>query len=156
MKSILINKKLSITFIFVIVFLFFNFFVFEMVGAQGVGDFSGEKEQIEMDLCPDGSEASAVGCLDTKVQELNRLGSGTTVSVLIGRVIKTVMGVVGSIALIMFVYGGLVWMTGSTTVVGGANKQDVMKAKSILVWSALGIIVILSSYILVDFVFQIF
>jgi hypothetical protein len=149
MKSILINKKLSITFIFVITFLFFNFFAFEMVNAQGM-DFTGDEGEIEMDVCPDGSEASAIGCLDDKVRQLNRLGGGVTVSILIGRVIKIVMGVIGSIALAMFIFGGITWMTAR------GNAEKTALAIRTLAWSTLGIIVILSSYIIVQFVFEAF
>ncbi len=75
---------------------------------------------------------------------------------LIGQIINTAIGVIGSIALAMFVYGGFVTMTGMTDVGGGANKVDVMRGKAILVWSTLGIIVVTTSYFIVDFVFEAF
>lgn len=67
---------------------------------------------------------------------------------LIGKVIKAIMGIVGSIALVMFIYGGFVWM------MAGGNSQAVDKGKSILMWAAVGLIVIFSSYALVRFVFK--
>lgn len=67
---------------------------------------------------------------------------------LIGKVIKAIMGIVGSIALVMFIYGGFVWM------MAGGNSQAVDKGKSILMWAAVGLIVIFSSYALVQFVFK--
>ncbi len=90
-----------------------------------------------------------------RVSDYNQLKI-SSVPDLIGNLIKTALGVVGSIALAMFVYGGILWMTGSTSVSGGATKKDILKAKSILVWSTLGIIMILSSYIIVNFVMQAF
>jgi len=90
-----------------------------------------------------------------KVKDYDQLKI-SSVPDLIGNLIKTALGVVGSIALAMFVYGGILWMTGSTSVSGGATKKDILKAKSILVWSTLGIIMILSSYIIVNFVMQAF
>lgn len=89
------------------------------------------------------------------IQQLNKLGT-TDPAVLIGRIIKTMMGIMGSIALAMFVYSGFILMTGSTAVGGGATKKDIVKAKGMLVWSTLGIFVIFASYALVDFVFEIF
>jgi len=89
------------------------------------------------------------------IQQLNKLGT-TDPAVLIGRIIKVVMGIMGSIALVMFVYSGFVLMTGSTAVGGGATKKDITKAKGMLVWSTLGIFVIFASYALVDFIFEIF
>lgn len=70
----------------------------------------------------------------------------TSVNALIGKVINAVLGVVGSLALLMFIYGGLTWMTSS----GSADK--VKKGKDILVWSILGMAVIFASYGLVNFV----
>ena len=65
---------------------------------------------------------------------------------LIGRIINAVLGIVGSIALAMFIYGGFTWMTAA----GGAEK--VQKGKDILIWAAIGLVVIFASYALVNFV----
>ena len=67
-------------------------------------------------------------------------------SEVIGNVIQTVLGVVGSLALLMFVYGGLTWM------LSGGNNERVQKGKNILVWATVGLIVIFASYALVRFV----
>jgi hypothetical protein len=69
-----------------------------------------------------------------------------SIPALIGTVINEVLGIVGSVALIMFVYGGIIWMT------AGGNEQSITKGKNILMWAAVGIIVIFSSYALVKFV----
>jgi hypothetical protein len=76
----------------------------------------------------------------------NPLGGDTTPQVLIGKVISAILGLVGSLALLMFIYGGLVWMTAA-----GASEK-VQKGKDILVWAAIGMIVIFSSYAMVRFV----
>jgi hypothetical protein len=81
-------------------------------------------------------------------QSLNKLG--TDVPAFIGRVIKTLMGVVGSIALVMFIYGGLSWMMAR----GNGEKQK--KALDTLLWAGLGIMVILSSYALINFILDAF
>lgn len=82
----------------------------------------------------------------TTVKLNNPLGANTTVPVLIGKGIDAVLGVVGSLALIMFIYGGITWMTAA------GNEQSVTKGRNILMWSALGLVVIFSSYALVKFV----
>jgi len=66
---------------------------------------------------------------------------------IIGKAIKLVMGIVGAIALVMFVYAGGLWM------VAGGNAQQTTKALKTMVWSAIGLIVILSSYSIVNFIF---
>jgi hypothetical protein len=76
----------------------------------------------------------------------NPLGSIDSPQALIGKIINSLLGVVGSIALLMFVYGGLTWMTSA----GSSEKID--KGKSILVWSAIGLVVIFSAYGLTRFV----
>ena len=90
--------------------------------------------------------------LSPQVESLNKLSltGRSGAQTLIGRVIKTGMGVIGSIALIMFVFGGFMWMTAR------GNAEQVSRSLRILSWAALGIIVILSSYVLVDFLFQAF
>jgi hypothetical protein len=65
---------------------------------------------------------------------------------LIGKVINSILGVVGSIALLMFVFGGLTWMTSS------GNAEKVKKGRDIIVWSAIGLAIIFLSYALIRFV----
>jgi len=78
----------------------------------------------------------------------NPLGTqtDTDINTLIGKVIQAVLGVVGSLALVMFIYGGLVWMTAA-----GSNEK-VQKGKDILIWATIGLVIIFTSYALVRFV----
>ncbi len=73
----------------------------------------------------------------------NPLGSISSPQLLIGRVINSILGVVGSIALIMFIFGGLTWMT------SGGSADKIKKGRDIIVWSAIGLVVIFASYGLV-------
>lgn len=78
----------------------------------------------------------------------NPLGSITTPQALIGQLINSALGIVGSITLLMFVYGGFIWMTSS----GSSDK--IKKGKDIILWSAIGLMVIFSSYALVALVIK--
>ena len=72
---------------------------------------------------------------------------GTTdISTIIGKVIKAVLGIVGSIALLMFIYGGFLWLT------SGGGKERIKKGKDILIWAIIGLVIIFLSYTLVEFV----
>ena len=71
----------------------------------------------------------------------NPLGVNTP-QALIGKIINAVLGVVGSLALLMFVYGGLVWMTSS------GNPEKIKQGRGIIVWAAIGLAIIFSSYAL--------
>jgi amino acid transporter len=78
----------------------------------------------------------------------NPLGT-TSISVLIGRIINGALGIVGSLALLMFIYGGIIWMT------SGGNEEKVKKGKQTLIWAVLGIVIIFTSYSILNLVFEI-
>ena len=78
----------------------------------------------------------------------NPLGEGATPQILIGRMINAVLGLVGSLALVMFIYGGFTWM------LSAGNQEKVQKGKNILIWASLGLIIIFTAYALVKFVFS--
>lgn len=71
-----------------------------------------------------------------------------SVQTLIGRIINTLLGVVGSLALIMFIYGGFTWM------LAAGNESNVQKGKNILIWAIIGMVVIFASYSIVHFVLR--
>lgn len=73
---------------------------------------------------------------------------GGNPSVLVGRIIKGILGVVGSIALLIFIYGGFLWMTAS------GHSDMVQKGKDTLIWASIGLAVIFASYALVKFIFN--
>jgi len=68
----------------------------------------------------------------------------------IEKVLSTILLILGSIALIMFVWGGFTWMTAF------GNESKVETAGKILIWSTVGLFVIFLSYILVGFLLEAF
>lgn len=121
--------------IFFSIFSIFAFFLAFSVQAQNIPVNNTGGTNVPVDnSCPSGSV-----CLDNPLA-----ASGVdSPQALIGKVINSVLGVVGSLALIMFIYGGLTWMTSA----GSADK--VKKGRDIIVWSIIGLFIIFSSYILV-------
>jgi hypothetical protein len=75
-------------------------------------------------------------------------GNKTSKSIpeLLGQIISYAMGIIGSLALFMFIYGGITWM------LSGGNAEQVTKGKNIIIWAALGIALIFMAYALVRFV----
>jgi len=65
---------------------------------------------------------------------------------IIGNVIKAVLGIVGSLALAVFIYGGFMWVTSA------GNEEKVKKGKEMITWAAFGLAAIFLSYTLVTFV----
>ncbi len=65
---------------------------------------------------------------------------------LISQVIRYILGTIAVIATLMFVWGGYMMLT------SGGNADQVKKAKETLAWAAIGIIVILLSWVVIKFV----
>ncbi|MFA6106649.1 MAG: pilin [Patescibacteria group bacterium] len=76
----------------------------------------------------------------------NPLPDAGTPQVLIGKVISAALGLVGSLALAMFIFGGFMWMTA----MGNADK--VKKGRDTMIWAALGLVIIFTAYALITFV----
>ena len=92
---------------------------------------------IVLAACP----AGATNCLD------NPLGTDDP-RVFIGRLIKGILGLSGSIALLMFVYGGVVYLTAQ-----GENER-IQRAKNTLTWATVGLAVIFGSYAFLNYLFK--
>lgn len=72
----------------------------------------------------------------------------TTVSALIANIIKAVLGIVGAVALFMFVWGGFTWLT------SGGSPDKIKMGRDTLVWATIGLLVIFASYTLVETIFK--
>ncbi len=117
-------KKITILLIFTV--MIFSFLSVNTSLAQE-GEGSGSTVKLTDPLSPDG---------ETHI----------TVPMFIGRIIKAALGVVGSLALLMFIYGGFIWMFSA------GNPEKVAKGRSILIWASLGLVLIFSSYSLSNFI----
>lgn len=67
---------------------------------------------------------------------------------LINNVVRGILGIVGSFALFMFVYGGMLWLT------SGGNTARIDKGKETLIWASIGLFVIFASYAILQFIFN--
>lgn len=77
----------------------------------------------------------------------NALGLATTdVRVTIARIIRTAMGLLGIIAVLIVLYGGFKWMT------AGGAEEAVGDAKKIITSGIIGLIIILTAYAIASFV----
>ena len=74
---------------------------------------------------------------------INPLGDNVTIAGVIGRLIKALLGVSGSVALLMFVWGGFqfLWSAG--------DEAKVKNGKNTLKNAALGLVIISSAYLLI-------
>jgi cysteine-rich repeat protein len=72
----------------------------------------------------------------------------TDIRVIAARIIRTALGFLGIVALVLILYGGFVWTT------AGGNEENIQKAKKILMNAAIGLIIILSAYAIASFVIR--
>ena len=89
------------------------------------------------------------------VQLVNPIGGSASnpkgdldIQVIAGNAIKQFTGILGSLALLMFVYGGFLWLTSA------GNSDQVKKGTGAMLWSAIGIVIIFSSYAILTLVFK--
>jgi hypothetical protein len=73
----------------------------------------------------------------------NPLGT-SDLRVVIGNIIKAALGLTGVLALLMFIWGGIQWLT------SGGSPEKVKAGKSTLTWAVIGLVVIFTSYTLVS------
>jgi len=64
------------------------------------------------------------------------------------KVSRWILGIVGSLALLMFIYGGVMFLTSA----GGSDA--ISKAKKIIIAAIIGLIIVLGSWLIIRFVMQ--
>jgi hypothetical protein len=65
---------------------------------------------------------------------------------LANRLIQTALGLTGILALLSFIYGGILYM------LVGVNPDNVKKGKEVMKWSVVGLFIIFSSYAILNFI----
>lgn len=95
-----------------------------------------------------GAGAASADPTSVTLQDPLQLSADAPLEDLVARVIKSFLGIVGIIALILFLYGGILWLTSA------GNSSKVEEGRNVFVWAVLGLVVIFSSYVIVTFVFD--
>jgi len=100
------------------------------------------------DVTTQNNAGSAVGSFPS-TKALNPLHT-TSIPVLFGRAITILLGVLGSVAIAIFIYGGFMWM------ISMGNSEQADKGLKTIVWGAMGVFVIFASYAVVQFILNAF
>ncbi|MBU4102748.1 pilin [Patescibacteria group bacterium] len=58
-----------------------------------------------------------------------------------------ILGIIGSIALLMFIYGGIMFL------VSAGSSEKVQQAKQIIIGAVIGLVIVFASYTIIQFVF---
>jgi len=99
------------------------------------------------------SASAQIADADTNVQnvaEAAGVGGSTDLIEIIGRLINIFLGFVGVILLILILYAGFLWMT------AGGNAEQVQKAKDYIKNAVIGLIILVSAFAIVRFIFSFF
>ena len=72
--------------------------------------------------------------------------SQTDYTVIVAEIITTILGIVGAIFVILFIYGGFIWLTSA------GNEEKIGKAKKILSYAVIGVIIVATAYAITTFI----
>ncbi len=72
--------------------------------------------------------------------------TGSSIEVIITRLIRTFLGLVGIVLVVMIIYAGFLWMTSK------GNATQLERAKKMLTQAIIGVLIVLSSFGIVQFV----
>ncbi|HLC69986.1 MAG TPA: Ig-like domain-containing protein [Patescibacteria group bacterium] len=70
----------------------------------------------------------------------------TDIRIIIARIIRAALGLLGIILLVIIIYAGFLWMT------AGGNDEQIGKAKNIIKNGVIGLIIIMSAYAITQFI----
>jgi hypothetical protein len=70
----------------------------------------------------------------------------TDIRLVVARIIRTALGLLGIVAVVLILYGGFIWMT------AGGDEEKISQSKKILLNSVIGLAIILSSFAIASFV----
>lgn len=72
----------------------------------------------------------------------------TNLQVVVGRAIRKALGVIGSLTLVVFIYGGFLWLT-------AAGAEDKVKqGTQTMMWAVIGICIIFGAYAILGLVLK--
>ena len=83
---------------------------------------------VEADLSQDIAQKSGYGSV-----------TGNSLSETVGKIIKIILGFLGTIFLVLTIYAGVLWMT------AGGNEEQITKALGILKTAVIGLIIIIAA-----------
>jgi hypothetical protein len=69
-----------------------------------------------------------------------------SITTIVGRVIQSVLSLVGVVFLVLLIYAGFRWMT------AGGNKDAISEAKGMLTNAVIGLIIVLAAYSITNYV----
>lgn len=97
---------------------------------------------------PESAFAENVPCPSSDLVCLDNPLNTENIPTLIGLALRGLFAIIGTIALIIFIYGGALWMTAF------GEEAKVKRGWDTMIWGAIGLVVIFGSYVAVDFILK--
>jgi hypothetical protein len=131
------KKNIIITIFVLLVCLSFSFSVLaQSPTIKGLNEAANEASLIDNELAKDIT-------VDKKNSTAQNLVRGK-----IGQYISAVLSIIGMVFMVIILYGGLVWMT------AGGDSGRVKKGRDLILFAALGLIMIGLSYVVVEYIIR--
>lgn len=99
--------------------------------------------------------AGAAGAAGTGFELVNPIGGTnaepqgiTDIPTLIGKIISVALGIMGSLALVFFLYGGFLWLTSR------GKQSSIETGTKTITWAVIGIVLVFSSYVILRFIMK--
>ncbi len=112
-----------------------------LVGAGSV--FAGKYDQISLDGSSFESDVAK-----TSIAGQGGLNTTNSVPQIVGNVIKVILGVSGTVALIFIIWGGIQWM------ISKGEPGKIASARKLMTSGMIGIAIIAAAYAITDFVIK--
>jgi len=112
------------------------------VGTKGAGTTGAAPAPVQP------SSADMINDALGKIDQLTpaEMNKSDDLASIVGKAISLILGIIGSAALLVFLYSGIMWMTS-----GGADKT-IANAQKSMIWAAIGLFTVFFSYILVKYI----
>jgi hypothetical protein len=134
-----IKNKNFFSLYFILIFSLFSFLSFSFCQAQDADTILPGAGSAKCDC----SQVITEGCKQyCGSYELNDFANLAVIAS------QWILGIVGSLALLMFVYGGVMFL------ISAGNSEKVTQAKGIILGAVIGIVIVFTSYMIIGFVFK--
>ena len=119
--------------------------MFSLAIVVGAGSVHASKyDQISLD----GSTNFTTDVAKTNIAGQGGLNTTNTVPQIVGNVIKVILGVSGTVALIFIIWGGIQWM------ISKGDQGKIASARKLMTSGMIGIAIIAAAYAITDFVIK--
>ncbi len=82
--------------------------------------------------------------LENPLPQTSDTAGTSQVTLLMGIIIKAALGIIGSLALLMLVWGGFQWL------ISAGNPEKITQGTQTMLWAAIGVVLVLASYIILN------